>query len=65
MKKSLLSLAFSLLSIALIAQVSQKEEQALLDMFIALNGENWVHTWDIDEPVTSWYGITVKNNQVT
>ena len=65
MKKLLLSITFSLLSIALIAQVSQKEEQALLDMFLTMNGENWVHAWDINEPVTSWHGVTVKKNQVT
>ncbi len=65
MKKLLLSIAFSFLSIALIAQISQKEEQALLDIFLATNGENWVHTWDINEPVASWRGVTIKNNQVT
>jgi Leucine-rich repeat (LRR) protein len=64
MKKSLLSLTFFLLSIALIAQVSQKEEKALLDIFATMNGENWVHTWDIDQPVSGWHGVTVKNNKV-
>ena len=65
MKKLLLSLTFSLLSVALVAQVSQKEEQALLDLYLATNGDNWVHTWDINEPVSNWHGITVENNQVT
>ena len=65
MKNLLLSITFSFLSIALVAQVSQKEEQALLDMFSALNGENWIHTWDINEPVSNWHGITVKKNKVT
>ena len=64
MKKLLLSLTFSLISIALIAQVSQKEEDALLDLYLATNGENWIQTWDINEPVASWHGVTVENDKV-
>jgi Leucine-rich repeat (LRR) protein len=65
MKKILISLSFALLSLTLIAQVSQTEKQALLDFYLATNGENWVNTWDIKEPVSNWHGITVENNQVT
>jgi len=65
MKNFLTALTFSLLSISLIAQVSNIEKQALLDFYIATNGENWVNTWDINEPVSNWYGITVENDQVT
>jgi Leucine-rich repeat (LRR) protein len=65
MKNILLSLTFSFLGITLIAQVSQKEQQALLDLYSATNGENWINTWDINEPVSNWHGITVDNNQVT
>ena len=65
MRKALLSFTFLFFSMALTAQVSQKEEQALVDIFLALNGENWVHSWDINEPVSNWHGVTVKRNQVT
>jgi hypothetical protein len=65
MKKLLFNLLFIFLSTGLVAQVSNKEEQALLDIFVALNGENWVHVWDINKPVKNWHGVTVKNNKVT
>ena len=65
MKKMLTALSFSLLSLSLIAQVSQIEKQALLDFYLATNGENWTNTWDINEPVSNWYGITVEDNQIT
>ena len=64
MKKILTALTFAFISISLIAQVSQTEKQALLDFYLATNGADWVNTWDIDEPVSNWHGITVENNQV-
>lgn len=65
MKNLLLTLTFSVLSFTLIAQISPKEKQALVDFYLATNGENWVNTWDINEPVSNWYGVTIENNQVT
>ena len=65
MRKSILSSTLFFLSITLMAQVSIKEKQALVDIFLALNGENWVHAWDMNTPVATWHGVTVKRNQVT
>ena len=65
MKKLLLTLTLSVLSITLIAQISPKEKQALVDFYLATNGENWVNTWDINDAAANWHGITVENNQVT
>lgn len=65
MKNLILTLTFAFTSIALIAQVSPKEKQALVDFYIATNGENWVNTWDINQPVENWFGVTVKENKVT
>ncbi len=64
MKRTLLTLTFSLLSVVIFAQVSAKEKQALLDLYLATNGENWINTWDINEPVANWKGITIENNKV-
>ena len=48
-----------------LAQVSKQEKQVLLDFYTATNGQSWTNTWNLDEPVTNWYGITVENNKVT
>lgn len=65
MKKQLLTFGLLLLSSVLFAQVSAKEKQALIDFYLATNGENWVNTWDLNTPVDQWHGITVKENKVT
>ncbi|GEQ86575.1 hypothetical protein ULMS_20830 [Patiriisocius marinistellae] len=56
--------ALSITATATFAQVSQEEKDALTDLYITTNGENWVHTWDLNEPVKTWHGITVKDNNV-
>lgn len=48
-----------------LAQVSKQEKQILLDLYTATNGQAWTNTWNLEEPVTKWYGITVENNTVT
>ncbi|GHC58117.1 leucine-rich repeat domain-containing protein [Ulvibacter litoralis] len=65
MKNLILTLAFIFTSIALVAQVAPKEKQALLDFYIATNGESWVNSWDINQPVKDWFGVTVKENKIT
>lgn len=65
MKNQLLALLLCFFSAFVVAEVSPKEKQALIDLHLATHGENWVHTWDINSPVTEWHGITVENNTVT
>jgi Leucine-rich repeat (LRR) protein len=65
MKKQLLTILLSLFTTILVAQISHIEKQALLDFYVATNGKNWVKTWNIEEPVTKWHGITVEDNKVT
>lgn len=64
MKRHILSLALLLLVTGLVAQISPKEKQALVDFYLATNGENWINTWDLNEPAAEWHGITVKNKKV-
>ena len=64
MKQILLSFCSCLLTAVLFAQVSAKEKQALLDLYVATQGENWISTWDTNEPVALWKGITVENDHV-
>ncbi len=65
MKNQLLTVLLCLFTVFVVAEVSPKEKQALIDLYLATNGGNWVNTWDINSPVSEWHGITVENNFVT
>lgn len=64
MKNTLLILAAILVTSLTYAEVPKKEKQALIDFYVSTNGENWVNTWNLNEPVAQWAGITVENNSV-
>ena len=57
--------AFILLSASVIAQVSEVEKQALLDLYVSTDGNSWNNTWDVNTPVKEWYGVTVEDNKIT
>ncbi|MEH6763250.1 MAG: Two component regulator three Y domain protein [Aequorivita antarctica] len=65
MKKALLTGGFLFIATLMVAQVSKQEKQVLLDFYSATNGQAWNITWNLEEPVTNWYGVTVENNTVT
>ncbi|MFC7357455.1 leucine-rich repeat domain-containing protein [Jejudonia soesokkakensis] len=65
MKKILLTPVLLLVTLSLFAEVSNSEKQALVDLYIATNGENWTNTWDLNEAVSTWHGVTVTNDKVT
>lgn len=46
--------------------VPQNERDALIAIYNATNGNNWLNNtnWNTAEPESSWYGITVENNRV-
>ncbi|MBT4473113.1 MAG: Two component regulator three Y domain protein [Bacteroidetes bacterium] len=46
------------------ADVPTQEKEALKSLYQNTNGEHWINSWDLNTPVASWYGITVKNNSV-
>jgi Leucine-rich repeat (LRR) protein len=62
--KTKLFLFFTFLSLAINAQVSQAERQALIDFYNATDGDNWTNNtnWDTDPNATSnvntWFGVT-------
>ena len=66
MKKLTLIIAF-LFAIAPIAQaqISNLEKEALIDLYKSTNGESWNTTWNTNENVNTWFGVTVENNVVT
>ena len=65
MKNIQLTIVFSLLSLSLFAQISVSEKQALQDLYNSTNGDQWNKSWDLNQPVNLWEGITIKDDKVT
>jgi len=64
MKKLQLTIVFSLLSLSIIAQISNSEKQALEDLYTSTNGSSWNASWDLNQPVSDWQGVTIKDDKV-
>lgn len=64
MKKTLLVIALIVSTGIVYADVSQAEKDALTDLYVTTDGENWINTWDLNTPVNTWHGVTVKGNSV-
>lgn len=64
MKKALL---FLLISNFLCAQwsVTPAERNALIALYESTNGNNWVQKWDFAKDPKNWYGIKIKNGNVS
>ena len=59
------SLLFILLfSFIMKAEVSVAEKNALTQLYNATNGANWTTKWDLNAPVSSWYGVKVQMDKV-
>lgn len=35
---------------------------ALVALYNSTNGANWTHTWDLTQPMDTWYGINLNSN---
>ena len=64
MNKITLTFTFFLCALLATAQVSPKEKEALLDLYNVTNGSEWSSSWNIDQPVSSWKGVTILNDKV-
>lgn len=62
--KTLTTLFACLFAITISAQISSSEKQALIDIYNSTNGPEWNTSWDLNQPVSTWHGVTVKNNKV-
>lgn len=63
--KALTLLFISILtSVTTIAQISETEKQALVDLYHSTNGSSWNTSWNLEAPVTTWLGVTIKENKV-
>jgi len=65
MKNIQLTVIFFFLSFSLFAQISISEKQALQDLYTSTNGDSWNTSWDLNQPISQWNGVTITNNKVT
>tara|TARA_R110000823_G_scaffold5765_11_gene22765 strand:- start:7 stop:435 length:429 start_codon:yes stop_codon:yes gene_type:complete len=52
------------MSSSIFASVSRNEKNALLDLYTATNGDNWIKKWDFNQPISTWYGVTVVDDKI-
>jgi Leucine-rich repeat (LRR) protein len=64
MKTIFTYLTLLLLSISSFAEVSPVEKNALLKLYKATKGSQWITKWDLKSPVSTWYGVGVKEDKV-
>ncbi len=38
----------------------QSDSLALVDLYDSTNGTGWTNTWDLDQPIDTWYGVTLN-----
>ncbi len=45
--------------------LSQSDSLALVALYNSTDGANWTTTWNLNTPVSTWYGVTVAGGRVT
>lgn len=65
MKKILLFLFISQFYFSQQYSISFAERSALITLFANTGGENWSQTWDLEKDPKTWYGIKIKNGNVS
>ena len=41
---------------------SSYDSLALVAVYNATNGPNWLNTWDLSQPINTWYGVTMTSD---
>jgi len=44
--------------------LSQSDSLALVAFYRDMDGEHWTTTWDLHQPLSTWYGLDMANNRV-
>ncbi|MDC7995406.1 leucine-rich repeat domain-containing protein [Altibacter sp. HG106] len=65
MLRRLLTPALLLICSIIIAQVPASDKEALVDLYVATQGDQWVQSWDLNTPVEDWQGVTITDGRVT
>ena len=53
-----------MVSFVMQASVSTAEKETLLKLYYATDGSNWTSKWDLNAPVSTWFGVEVQNDKV-
>ena len=66
MKKTttLIFLLFFSISIPIFSNVSASEKNALIKLYKSTNGNQWKIKWNLNTPISSWYGVKLQNDKV-
>ena len=63
--KSIITLFLTaVFSISLLANVPNSEKKILEKLFESTNGSQWKIKWDLKAPVSTWHGVTIKNDKI-
>lgn len=38
-----------------------RDSLALVDLYNATNGPNWINSWDLSQPINTWFGVSTNN----
>jgi len=55
-------LALCLLFQITIGYAQPKDNQELIKLYNAAGGQKWINSWDVEQPVSEWYGVKVDTN---
>jgi Leucine-rich repeat (LRR) protein len=64
MKKTSTLLLIFMVSLLMKAEVSISEKNALVKLYNSTNGQNWTSKWNLNSPVSSWYGVVLVEDKV-
>ena len=64
MKTLKLIIACCFVTLFSFANVSNSEKDALISLYNATQGDQWINTWDTATTVDTWYGVTVEEGKV-
>ncbi len=64
MKNIFTSFLILLTSFSMMANVALSDKEILVKLYEATHGAQWKLKWDLSQPMTSWAGVKVVNNQV-
>jgi len=43
-----------------VSSCREQDSLALVSLYHATNGPNWTNTWDLNQPMNGWYGVTLN-----
>ena len=64
MKKFTLIVVLCLVTTLAFCNISVKEKEALIALYNTTQGNNWTNSWNIEDDISTWYGVVVENGKV-